>query len=85
MQFDDRAQRRFQLLGALFPEGFEHLRRVLARQRVEAIRSYVLEDAKLRGVPPLEIISVRPSSDAGTPKSEPYKRVASIRLLQPCR
>jgi hypothetical protein len=72
------------IYGSTDPQGTATLNGVLARQRVEAIRSYVLEDAKLRGVPPLEIISVRPSSDAGAPKSEPYKRVASIRLLQPC-
>jgi hypothetical protein len=73
------------IYGSTDPQGTATLNGVLARQRVEAIRSYVLEDAKLRGVAPLEIISVRPSSDAGAPKSEPYKRVASIRLLQPCR
>lgn len=73
------------IYGSTDPQGTATLNGVLARQRVEAIRSYVLEDAKLRGVAPLEIISVRPASDAGAPKSEPYKRVASIRLLQPCR
>ena len=73
------------IYGSTDPQGTATLNGVLARQRVEAIRSYVLEDAKLRGVAPLEIISMRPASDAGAPKSEPYKRVASIRLLQPCR
>ena len=73
------------IYGSTDPQGTATLNGGLARQRVEAIRSYVLEDAKLRGVAPLEIISVRSSSDAGAPKSEPYKRVASIRLLQPCR
>jgi hypothetical protein len=73
------------IYGSTDPQGTATLNARLARQRVEAIRAYVLEDAKLRGVPSQEIISVRPSSEAGAPKSEPYKRVASIRLLQPCR
>ena len=62
------------IYGSTDPQGTATLNGVLARQRVEAIRSYVLEDAQLREVAPLEIISVRPSSDAGAPKSEPQAR-----------
>ena len=56
------------IFGSTDPQGTATQNQGLARQRAEAIRSYVLDDAQARGAPPREIISVRSSSDAGTPE-----------------
>jgi outer membrane protein OmpA-like peptidoglycan-associated protein len=73
------------IYGSTDPQGSGALNARLARERVKAIHDYVLDDARRRGEPPQEVISVRSGGGSGAPKSEPYKRVTYIRLLQPCQ
>lgn len=68
------------IFGSTDPQGTEAQNALLAKNRALAIQQFI-QDEKT----PHQIISVKSATEDGTPKSEPYKRVATIRLLEPCQ
>lgn len=68
------------IFGSTDPQGTVTENAELAKNRAHAIAQYI-QDMKT----PLKIVSLKSASEGGTPKSEPYKRVTTIRLLQPCQ
>jgi outer membrane protein OmpA-like peptidoglycan-associated protein len=68
------------IFGSTDPQGTAAQNAQLAESRARAIEQFVQEEKTQH-----QIISVKWASEGGAPKSEPYKRVATIRLLQPCQ
>jgi outer membrane protein OmpA-like peptidoglycan-associated protein len=68
------------IFGSTDPQGTAAENAQLAESRAHAIEQFVQEEKS-----PHQIISVKWATEGGAPKSEPYKRVATIRLLQPCQ
>jgi outer membrane protein OmpA-like peptidoglycan-associated protein len=68
------------IFGSTDPQGTEKQNAGLAKNRALAIQRFVVSQKT-----PHRIISVKSATEEGTPQSEPYKRVATIRLLEPCQ
>jgi outer membrane protein OmpA-like peptidoglycan-associated protein len=66
--------------GSADPQGSPDTNKILSLQRAKAIEEFIRKD-----VPQLPILTPTTATNLGEPKSEPYQRVATIRILQPCR
>lgn len=70
---------RFVVFGSTDPQGTLAQNAQLAEERARAIAKYIQDEKD-----PRKVISIKWATEGGAPKSEPYKRVTTIRMLQPC-